>query len=81
MAEIVVAREQKRQFIRDLDVQMKDHESWLILVRYGMLSLLEDQDVLIEIICNESDRRYGNTSFVAGVVDICSELGLKLVAA
>lgn len=45
-----------KNFIIELGTQTKTHDDWLAVMRFGMLTLLQNQDVLIELISIESAR-------------------------
>lgn len=74
----------KENFAISLTDEAKTHDQWLCIVRYGLKTLLEDQQLLIEIIVREADRMreraglgHRKTSDDARV--IMQELGLKFV--
>jgi len=67
---------------------IKTHKEWLSLTRHGLHTLVQDQDVLIELIINEARRmiKQGEVTSVVGVpteVDavrqILQELNLRFV--
>jgi len=76
--------EQKhRDFIYNMDEQCSTHDDWLVFVRFGMPTLIKDQDVLVELIYREAMReaqRSGQDEFRPAefMKAILDELGLHL---
>lgn len=71
-------------FIIKLSEQIKNHEDWLIFVKFGLAQLLKDQDVLIEILMNEAQKelkKINITHFtLADIINkLMNELKIKIV--
>ena len=70
-------------FAFDLTSKTNTHTEWLGVVRFGLGTLLENQKLLAEIICNEARQEAirSNASHDASdhIASILAELGLKFV--
>jgi hypothetical protein len=72
---------EQENFVIDLMVKTKSHDEWLVVVRFGLGSLLSNQGLLAEIIVNEAIREAAKISTHKAsdeVAKILGELGLKL---
>lgn len=49
--------DEQEKFIKTLISAACDHEAWLQIVRFGMQTLLKDQDVLFRVIMDEVEHR------------------------
>jgi hypothetical protein len=49
--------DKQKKFVFDMDRQCAEHDDWLVLVRFGMPTLLKDQEVLLELIYREARRQ------------------------
>jgi hypothetical protein len=79
---------EQREFVLNLGDQCKTHDAWLALIRFGMGTLLSDQDVLTEILVDEAEREaerhtHGEAKHIASdhLFSIMSELGLRFATA
>lgn len=80
-----------REFLDSMISRIKSHDDWLTIVKFGLPTLLEDQDVLIELVINEGRRMVTQDEFGGGrgqhvneldsaaVRQILQELKLRLV--
>jgi hypothetical protein len=78
--------EQQQKFISQIDEQCQSHEDWLALMHYAMNTLLNDQDVLIELVTREAVRQAGRSREaghlrVKELQAVMRELGLKFTLA
>lgn len=73
--------ERRREFVRRLSHHTAhDHEKWLLFMRFGMKSLLNDQELLIELIINEAQRQGDFESIEKSLPKILAELQLTITA-
>lgn len=84
-----LSNEGRRSFVKNLMAACNSHDQWLVIMRFGLGSLLEDQSLLMECIsaeakaiCDRSNAAEGSEPrFPWEVVGpIMQELGLKVVA-
>lgn len=61
----------------------QNHDEWVEIMHFGMESLLEDREILIQCIFDEATRQKtrGNNDDIAGIIaDIFEELELTITA-
>ena len=73
---------EQEQFAIDLTDNSRTHDDFLLLVRFGMKTLLEHQTVLIEIIFREAERELKRKNLAGRTISdegrkIFDELGLR----
>jgi hypothetical protein len=78
-------KKQMEEFARGLTKAAKNHDEWLVIVRFGLAELLEEQGFLFELVWHEAvrentrrDRPAAEVSIVAH--QIFNELRLKIVS-
>lgn len=76
----------QEKFVTDLTSAARTHDEWLVIVRYGLATLLEDQSFLFELIYREAVREHerrkvkpDDPAIVAH--QIFNELGLRFTVA
>lgn len=70
------------RWVKDLMDATENHEQWLATVRFGLGTLLKNQELLMTIIVTEAQReeaRYGPQAPHGYVSTILDELNLKFV--
>lgn len=77
-------RKQMEEFVSGLAKAAKSHDDWLVIMRFGLGTLLEEQGFLFELVwqeaMRENKRRSGPAEEVTIVAhQIFNELRLKLV--
>lgn len=81
----MVTEIQKEHVAKTLTANCGSHEEWLAIVRYGLQTLLEDQEIFIELLMREAqkeaDRKGDDRPFahIEYAVEILAELGLRFV--
>lgn len=71
--------EDKKNFAKSLTDNCKTHDEWLTVIRFGLSTLLEDQNFLFELISQESMRTPNSIMPpVDRILTIFDELGLHL---
>lgn len=76
-------KEKQRLFAKQLTESAKMHGDWLAVVRFGLASLLEDQDFLLELILQEASRLTVEEPLSNNdqeVIRIFKEVGLRLLS-
>ena len=72
------------QFVIELSDKTTNHEQWLLVVRFGIHHLMENQPLLMEVIVREAQRECAKSQRPNRVPAddarvILDELGLRLV--
>ncbi len=74
--------EQQKQFAHNLLNQTKTYEEWLAVMRFGLPTLLQDQEVLVDAMMTQAEMMAGGErnhieSLMRNMVKICADLEIK----
>jgi hypothetical protein len=77
--------EKMQEFAIELTDKCPTHQDWVLTVRFGMVTLLADPELLVEILLKEADRivkqRPEHFNQLSAFVTICEELKLRFECA
>lgn len=74
--------EQQKQFASNLLAQTKSYEEWLAVMRFGLPTLLQDQEVLIASILSQAEAMAASMPapinvLMGNAVKICADLNIE----